>query len=135
MSRSSNQSLRDLLRVKPGSKVNLARDFDPGYKAGFLKKKDGATVLNAGAPASAPVQFEAAKTAAAGRKSIASTITTPRIAVNEIDEAMSSPSAPMTGATAAPGRATAAAVMLFFVNLVPGLFVAVVGGQAQGAVR
>jgi hypothetical protein len=27
------------LRVKPGSKVDLAKDFDPGYKAGFLKKK------------------------------------------------------------------------------------------------
>ena len=36
------------LRVKPGSKVKLARDFDPGYKAGFLKKKDGAAVLDAG---------------------------------------------------------------------------------------
>ncbi len=33
------------LRVKPGSKVNLAQDFDPGYKAGFLKKKDGAEML------------------------------------------------------------------------------------------
>ena len=29
------------LRVKPGSKVNLAKDFDPGYKAGVVKKKDG----------------------------------------------------------------------------------------------
>ena len=29
------------LRVKPGSKVDLARDFDPGYKADFVKKKDG----------------------------------------------------------------------------------------------
>jgi PPK2 family polyphosphate:nucleotide phosphotransferase len=36
------------LRVRPGSKVKLARDFDPGYKAGFLKKKDGAVVLQAG---------------------------------------------------------------------------------------
>jgi PPK2 family polyphosphate:nucleotide phosphotransferase len=36
------------LRVKPGSKVNLARDFDPGYKADFLKKKDGAELLEAG---------------------------------------------------------------------------------------
>ena len=24
------------LRVRPGSKVNLARDFDPGYKADFV---------------------------------------------------------------------------------------------------
>jgi len=36
------------LRVEPGSKVKLARDFDPGYKASFLKKKDAATVLEAG---------------------------------------------------------------------------------------
>jgi len=36
------------LRVAPGSKVKLARDFDPGYKASFLKKKEGATILQAG---------------------------------------------------------------------------------------
>lgn len=36
------------LRVEPGSKVRLGRDFDPGYKASFLKKKDGAVVLEAG---------------------------------------------------------------------------------------
>jgi PPK2 family polyphosphate:nucleotide phosphotransferase len=36
------------LRVKPGSKVKLARDFDPGYKASLLKKKDGAALLEAG---------------------------------------------------------------------------------------
>jgi len=36
------------LRVAPGSKVKLARDFDPGYKASFLKKKDGAAVVEAG---------------------------------------------------------------------------------------
>ena len=36
------------LRVKPGSKVNLAKDFDPGYRAGFLKKKDGAGLLETG---------------------------------------------------------------------------------------
>jgi len=36
------------LRVEPGSKVKLARDFDPGYKASFLKKKDAAVVLQAG---------------------------------------------------------------------------------------
>ena len=36
------------LRVKPGSKVNLAKDFDPGYKADFLKKKDGAGLLETG---------------------------------------------------------------------------------------
>ena len=36
------------LRVKPGSKVNLAKDFDPGYKAGVLKKKDGIGLLQTG---------------------------------------------------------------------------------------
>jgi PPK2 family polyphosphate:nucleotide phosphotransferase len=36
------------LRVKPGSKVKLARDFDPGYKANFLKKKEGTGILQAG---------------------------------------------------------------------------------------
>jgi PPK2 family polyphosphate:nucleotide phosphotransferase len=36
------------LRVEPGSKVHLARDFDPGYKANFLKKKDGAELLQTG---------------------------------------------------------------------------------------
>jgi len=36
------------LRVKPGSKVKLAKDFDSGYKASFLKKKDGAAILQAG---------------------------------------------------------------------------------------
>jgi PPK2 family polyphosphate:nucleotide phosphotransferase len=36
------------LRVKPGSKVNLGKDYDPGYKAGALKKKDGADLLQTG---------------------------------------------------------------------------------------
>jgi len=36
------------LRVEPGSKVRLTKDFDPGYKAGFLKKKDGIPLLQAG---------------------------------------------------------------------------------------
>ena len=36
------------LRVKPGSKVNLARDFDPGDKPDFLKKKDGRALLRTG---------------------------------------------------------------------------------------
>ena len=36
------------LRVKPGSKVNLAKDFDPRYKAGFMKKKDGVELLQTG---------------------------------------------------------------------------------------
>jgi hypothetical protein len=36
------------LRVKPGPKVNLAKDFDPGYKAGFVKKRDGRQLLRTG---------------------------------------------------------------------------------------
>ncbi len=36
------------LRVKPGSKVTLARDFDPAFKAGFVKKKDGLELLERG---------------------------------------------------------------------------------------
>ena len=44
------------LRVEPGSKVKLAKDFDPGYKAGFLKKKDGAALLNAGVEVMAEYQ-------------------------------------------------------------------------------
>ena len=36
------------LRVRPGSKVTLAKDFDPGYKADFVKKKDGIEILNRG---------------------------------------------------------------------------------------
>lgn len=36
------------LRVKPGTAVHLSRDFDPGYKADFLKKKDGVKLLRAG---------------------------------------------------------------------------------------
>ncbi len=36
------------IRVTPGSTVNLEQDFDSGYKAGFLKKKDGAEVLKSG---------------------------------------------------------------------------------------
>ncbi|GAB7103211.1 polyphosphate kinase 2 family protein [Streptomyces phaeofaciens JCM 4814] len=35
------------LRVKPGSEVDLARDFDPRYKA-HIKKKDGVELLRSG---------------------------------------------------------------------------------------
>jgi PPK2 family polyphosphate:nucleotide phosphotransferase len=35
-------------RVTPGSKVKLERDFDPGFKAGIEKKKDGAHLLAEG---------------------------------------------------------------------------------------
>jgi PPK2 family polyphosphate:nucleotide phosphotransferase len=36
------------MRVRPGSKVRLAKDFDPGYKADFVKKKDGKKLLQQG---------------------------------------------------------------------------------------
>jgi PPK2 family polyphosphate:nucleotide phosphotransferase len=36
------------LRVKPGTRVDLARDFDPGYKAGVTRKKEGVELLQAG---------------------------------------------------------------------------------------
>jgi PPK2 family polyphosphate:nucleotide phosphotransferase len=36
------------LRVKPGSRVELAKDFDPAYKADLLKKKDGVELLQSG---------------------------------------------------------------------------------------
>jgi PPK2 family polyphosphate:nucleotide phosphotransferase len=35
-------------RVKPGSKVTLAKDFDPRFKAGVKKKKEGVALLKGG---------------------------------------------------------------------------------------
>jgi PPK2 family polyphosphate:nucleotide phosphotransferase len=35
-------------RVKPGSKVTLAKDFDPGFKAGITKKKDAVALTATG---------------------------------------------------------------------------------------
>ena len=35
-------------RVKPGSKVTLGKDFDPSFKAGVKKKKDGVALLKEG---------------------------------------------------------------------------------------
>jgi len=37
-----------MFRVKPGSKVKLSRDFNPGFKADFVRKKDGAGLLQRG---------------------------------------------------------------------------------------
>jgi PPK2 family polyphosphate:nucleotide phosphotransferase len=37
-----------MFRVEPGSRVRLAADFDPAFKADFLHKKDGATLLRRG---------------------------------------------------------------------------------------
>jgi PPK2 family polyphosphate:nucleotide phosphotransferase len=36
------------MRVKPGKRVKLSRDFDPGYKAGIAKKKDGVALTAEG---------------------------------------------------------------------------------------
>lgn len=36
------------LRVRPGSKVTLSKDFDPGYKASFVRKRDGVELLELG---------------------------------------------------------------------------------------
>jgi PPK2 family polyphosphate:nucleotide phosphotransferase len=35
-------------RVRPGSKVTLGKDFDPAFKAGVRKKKDGVALLKRG---------------------------------------------------------------------------------------
>jgi PPK2 family polyphosphate:nucleotide phosphotransferase len=40
--------LIDPLRIAPGSKIVLARDCDPGYKAGWLTKQDGEEQLRLG---------------------------------------------------------------------------------------
>ena len=36
------------LRVEPGSKVKLSRDFDPGFKAGWMNKQEGKELLETG---------------------------------------------------------------------------------------
>lgn len=36
------------LRVEPGAKVRLGRDFDPRYKPDYVKKKNGRTLLDIG---------------------------------------------------------------------------------------
>jgi len=48
--RDSRQIARftDSLRVKPGSRVTLARDFDPGFKGPFASKAEGAALLSRG---------------------------------------------------------------------------------------
>ena len=42
------ERLIEPLRVRPGSKVTLTEDFDPGFKADYLKKKDGEKLLKQG---------------------------------------------------------------------------------------
>jgi PPK2 family polyphosphate:nucleotide phosphotransferase len=43
-------------RVKPGSKVVLSKDFDPSYKAGVKKKKEGVALVTDGIQALAEYQ-------------------------------------------------------------------------------
>lgn len=40
--------LVEQFRVAPGSRVNLKKDFDPGFKAGWLKKSEGDEMLEQG---------------------------------------------------------------------------------------
>ncbi|HEY1714968.1 MAG TPA: polyphosphate kinase 2 family protein [Solirubrobacteraceae bacterium] len=40
--------LTEHLRVSPGTKVELARDHDPAYKAGWARKRDGKELLKLG---------------------------------------------------------------------------------------
>jgi polyphosphate kinase 2 (PPK2 family) len=35
-------------RVSPGSRVNLAKDFDPAFEGGIKRKKDGVALLHEG---------------------------------------------------------------------------------------
>jgi PPK2 family polyphosphate:nucleotide phosphotransferase len=51
LTRKQRQRLADFIvpfRVEPGSKVVLARDFDPAFKGGIRKKKDGVELLQLG---------------------------------------------------------------------------------------
>ena len=49
------------LRVKPGMKVHLARDFDPRYKADFVSKKDSKEMLRTGVSLVADYQAQQGK--------------------------------------------------------------------------
>jgi PPK2 family polyphosphate:nucleotide phosphotransferase len=51
LTRKQQQRLTEFIapfRVRPGSKVSLAKDFDPAFKAGVNKKKDGVALLEEG---------------------------------------------------------------------------------------
>lgn len=50
------ESFIEPLRVKPGSSIVLSKDFDPGYKADFLKKEDGVALLQQGVEVMAEYQ-------------------------------------------------------------------------------
>src|SRR4051812_27207556 len=53
-------------RVTPGSSVTLAQDFDPAFKAGIEKKKDGVGLLNDGITLLADLQQKLAAQATHG---------------------------------------------------------------------
>src|SRR6201989_3225490 len=53
-------------RVTPGSTVTLAKDFDPAFKAGIEKKKDGVGLLNDGIAILADYQARLAAPATPG---------------------------------------------------------------------
>jgi len=54
------------LQVKPGSKVTLRKDFDPGYKADFVRKKDAHDFLRTGVTLLAEYQRRLAAEASRG---------------------------------------------------------------------
>src|SRR5215469_4812341 len=54
------------LQVKPGSKVTLRKDFDPGYKADFVRKKDAHDFLQTGVTLLAEYQARLAAVASRG---------------------------------------------------------------------
>ncbi len=54
------------LRVKPGSKVTLEKDFDPGYKADYVRKKDAQELLRTGVTMLADYQDRLAAEATRG---------------------------------------------------------------------
>jgi PPK2 family polyphosphate:nucleotide phosphotransferase len=54
------------LQVKPGSKVTLAKDFDPKYKADFVRKKDAYDFLRTGVTLLAEYQARLAAEASRG---------------------------------------------------------------------
>ena len=58
--------LIESLQVKPGSKVTLGKDFDPGYKAGFVRKKDAQDFLRTGVTLLADYQARLAAEATRG---------------------------------------------------------------------
>jgi PPK2 family polyphosphate:nucleotide phosphotransferase len=69
MSDDEAQRLAELigpLRVPAGSQVNLERDFDPRYKAHFVKKKDGVELLEMGTAVLAEFQERLAAEATHG---------------------------------------------------------------------